>query len=180
MSILRDLVAAWEAQGARCAQAYSAMNEGVRRELESVGGSATTSPDADGYCRTFEWMKGTGVFCEGAIRVGGVVQAKHPEVGDRCGALERSWRKEATALTEAGAAIQRYVRLYANGSNELWRVAVALVKSERSEREAIVRWMRAGYPGTERAYDAVDLVPNLADAIERGDHVRVRPSSRVG
>ena len=173
MSNLRDLVAAWEAQGARCSQAFDTALGGINRELDAVGGYVTTSPDKDGYCQDYTRQADT--FGGGVTKVG--KDACHPhegkvtpyltEVGDRCFALEQAWRKEAMAYTVASEAIQQYVREH-GGGDDLWRVAVALVKSERSEREAIVRWLESM---------SGPLVNRIVSSIERGDHLLGRPRS---
>lgn len=120
MTSLRDLVGAWQAQASRCDAAFDVMNVGVRRELSSVGGFATTSPEVKkgiGYCRDFWITPGDSSFASGLTRSGErcgptgneYVAPVHPEVGDRCFALERAFRQEAIALTEAVYAVRRHV-----------------------------------------------------------------------
>ena len=123
---LRELVAAWEAQGTKCAQAFDAARDGINRELDAVGGYATTSPEyADkdgktyesgkGYCRDF--FRQADSFGGGVAVVGEDAGGAHagkltpylPEVGDRCFALEQAWRKEAMALTATVDAVREHI-----------------------------------------------------------------------
>lgn len=115
---IRDLVGAWQAQASRCDEAFLSAIAGINRELDAVGGYATTSPewkDGKGYCRDY-WRQGD-TFGGGVSVVGedaggghaGKVTPHEPEVGDRCFALEQAWRREATALTDAVYAVRERV-----------------------------------------------------------------------
>src|SRR5262249_18472022 len=105
MTTLREQVGAWQAQSAKCTAAFDAAKETIKRELDAVGGYATTSVDEQGYCGTFWWQASEGVWSTGAVKPGeernGTTAPTHPEVGDRCDVYYQAWRKEAMALTEA-------------------------------------------------------------------------------
>lgn len=118
MSTLRELVAAWQAQSSVCKTAFDTAITEINRELDTIGGFATTTPDwnenGKGYCRDY-WRQadsfGGGVSVAGE-KSGPEDRYKVPcftEVGDRCFALEQSWRKEAMALTATVYAIREYV-----------------------------------------------------------------------
>lgn len=117
MKSLRDLVIAWQAQSAACSAAFDVALAGINAELDSVGGYATTSPDASGYCQTF--IRASDSFGGGVEYVGrqyggagphaSKVAPHRPEVGDRCAALEREWRAEAYALTGARDAVRERI-----------------------------------------------------------------------
>ena len=71
------------------------------------------------------------------------------------------------AFAEAGNAVRRYVvdrvgTTSKGDGDDFLRVAVALVKSEQSDRESISRWVRSGGEGESL------LAGPLADAIARG------------
>ena len=190
MSTLRELVAAWQAQGSRCKESFDRAVEGINRELDAVGGYATTSPelmkDGKGYCRDF-WRQadsfGGGVSVVGEDAGGnhaGKVAPYQPEVGDRCYALEMAWRVEAYKLSDVVGAVRAYISKDAPHNRGMLDqlamkglapefVAAALVADEASERAQIVAWLRSF--AAECA--AGSIAPkNLADHIERGDHWR--------
>src|SRR5262245_30412919 len=63
---LREKVAAWQEQEKKCQAAFDAAKAGIKRELEPVGGYATTSPDSQGYCGTFWWHAKEDLWSTGA------------------------------------------------------------------------------------------------------------------
>jgi len=108
MISLRDAVLAWCVAEQKEAAIYKETRDAINRELDAVGGYATTSPKR-GLCRSFYRMEdgfGGGVDREGE-QYGGTgphantVAPHHPEVGDRCFALESAHR---TIALEASAA----------------------------------------------------------------------------
>lgn len=99
VSKLRDLVTAWREQADKCASLFKMTLEAINKELGAVGGYATTSPDAQGYCRGYS---------KGDYSFGGGV-TKTPEftaVGDRCFELEMAWRKEVEEKTRRAEAVR--------------------------------------------------------------------------
>ena len=43
-------------------------------------------------------------------------------------------------------------------------------RGREDEKDTIVGWLLAGAPGAEKAYESCDVVPNIIEAIERGEH----------
>jgi len=182
MTPLRELVDAWQRQVDRRKAAFAEAVDAINRELATVGGYATTSPDEKGYCRSY--LQSDDGFGGGVERVGerfggrgphaDVVAPHHPEVGNRCFELEQAWRREAVALSVARTMVRDCIKKL-GGSEDAEHAALALCRSERGEREAIVRWLRTGYPGADRVRETRDLIESIADAIERGDHLRNDP-----
>lgn len=194
MSALRDLVAAWQRQSDRSNQAFEAALEGINRELDAVGGYATTSADTRGFCQSFYrgtdgWSFGiarTGERCGGTGPLADIVAPHHPEVGDRCLALEQEYRKQAMASTEAVQAVRQYI-ISNTGTGEYSEVehsAIALCASEEAERALVVKWIRkvAGTHITTTASErntisykngvVHDALLTVADEIERGEHLK--------
>lgn len=134
MSELRDLVLAWEKQATVCSQAFEVASTAIARELNAIGGYATTSPDKDNCCSTFLVKVGEKGWLLGAARVGdnrtGAPTPHHPDVGDRCEVLSNVWRKEAMALGAAQNAVRACVKRL-TGATDLEHVALALLRSER-------------------------------------------------
>jgi len=108
MSNLRAAVLAWCAAEKKADAIYKETHTEINRELDAIGGYATTSPQR-GLCRSFYRMEdgfGGGVDREGE-QYGGTgpnadtIAPHHPDVGDRCFALELAHR---TVALEANAA----------------------------------------------------------------------------
>lgn len=201
MTTLRELVAAWRAQGVRCEQAFVAMNDGVCRELDAIGGYATTSPNKNGYCQQFYRHPDSAGFATTSTKAGSEDDPKHgpepkpfqrdkspchPEVGDRCFELEQAWRKEAMALTETMLAIQVHVGRgdrYNEHTDLIVSMAAKLVDQETSERAKVIEWLRfastvrVDTEATNLQQHAVSEVARetllgAANEIERGEHLR--------
>lgn len=177
MTALRELVGAWRTQTDRTSAAFTTMNDGIRRELDAVGGYATTSPDKGGCCRTFWWIENERSFSSGAVEIGesrhGEAAPTHPEVGDRCSTLEQAWRKEVMALTESVLAIQKHVGRgdrYSDQTVLIACVASKLVDDEVSDRAAIVEWLRSDRHHLSK--EQRDALIAAANSIERGGHLR--------
>ena len=138
---LRELVDAWQVRLARTSEAFDSALAGINRELDAVGGYATTSPDKGGYCRSYvRSADGFGGGVERSGELNGDRATPHcPEVGDRCAVLEAVWRAEALASTVAthavrarvaevsGIRVDRLDRLAANGIGPE-HVALALLR----------------------------------------------------
>lgn len=58
-----------------------------------------------------------------------------------------------------------------SGLRRLAASAVAALLPLTSEREGIVAWLRAGAAGDGTGYDDAEVLREIADAIERGDHL---------
>jgi hypothetical protein len=140
LGALRELVAASQAQGERCREAFKAMQAGILGELEAVGGFATTTPEiihGVGYCRDFELDEDGKSWSGGACRVGTEAGGRHAgkraphatAIGDRCFALEQAWRKEVLALADAKDRVRALVRKLAEGDPEL-SIALMLAREE--------------------------------------------------
>jgi hypothetical protein len=141
---LRELVAAWQERAAECDRAYRLALDSINRELDAVGGYATTGPDENGLCLSFHRANdsfGSGIARAGE-RHGGTgpsadaVAPYHPEVGDRCLELEQVWRGHALRSAEAVHAVRAYVTEIA-GATEPEYVALALCRSEEEERKKL-------------------------------------------
>jgi hypothetical protein len=101
---LRDAVLAWVEAEKVAAADFESVRDTINRELDAVGGYATTSVSLGknnvGYCRSFHRMDdgfGGGVEREGEKYGGTGPNAEttaphHPEVGDRCFALDNAHR----------------------------------------------------------------------------------------
>lgn len=188
---LRELVAFWQAQDAKCSEAFAHSLEAINRELDAVGGYATTSPEmirGKGYCR--DYVRQSDVFGGGIVVVGedgagaheGKIAPYLPEIGDRCHALETTWRAEAYKLSDAVKAIRAYIakdgatiddgiigQLALKGCAPE-HVAAALVADDAGDRTKIVAWLRSFQAECVAGLSEAPL--KLADAIERGEYLR--------
>jgi hypothetical protein len=156
---LRQLVEAWQAQSAKCGEAFARACDGINRELDAVGGFATTSADKDGYCRDYSRMKEG--FGGGVSKVGdehfGKITPYLPEVGDRCFALEMAHRETALALTASVLAVREYIAT-ANGvmlsASDAYlfdrlgvapeHIALAMLKDEARDWARVVETVKRG------------------------------------
>lgn len=94
-----------------CAAEFAKTLAAINAELDAVGGFATTSPER-GYCR--DYTRQADGFGGGVLVVGEDPAAPtHPEVGDRCFALDQAWREYAYGVTRATHAVAAIVRPFA-------------------------------------------------------------------
>jgi len=122
MSRLRDLVNAWQEQVAKCKPLFAETLAAINKELDAVGGYATTSPDAKGFCRDYERREDT-------FGGGGTELPKFTVAGDRCFAIEKAWRAEIMEMMRRRDAVRAAIAELGGGT-EPEDVALAIYKSE--------------------------------------------------
>lgn len=143
MSKLIEAVRAMQAQRATCSAKFAETTSAINVELDAVGGCATTSPEyknGKGYCR--DYQRQADGWCGGVTVVGeevrdGKTAPLHPEVGDRCFALDQAWRQEAYAVTAAQEVVAALVRPFAADTvpdAALVAAAEAVVKCMEEQR----------------------------------------------
>ena len=116
MPSLRELVAAWEAQGRRCSQAFDVALAGINRELDAVGGYATTSPsykNKDGVA----YADGSGL-CLSYYRQDDSFGGGFERAGERHGGTGPHADKVAPHPPMSATAAARWTR---HGARRRWR-----------------------------------------------------------
>ena len=107
MSTIVDAVAAWRERCAACTVAFDAYANGARALIKATGGTyVTTSPDENGYCKDYEVRPDVDYILEGVTHEA----PQHPEVGDKCFALEMAFREKAYAVNDAVDEVVRLAR----------------------------------------------------------------------
>lgn len=115
---LRGLVEAWIAADEHAAREWMKVSQAINADLLRVGGYATTSSNR-GFCKSF-YAATNGIGWAGSVeregeKYGGTgpnaetVAPHHPEVGDRCFALEMASQKHTLAAFAAKELVEERI-----------------------------------------------------------------------
>jgi hypothetical protein len=104
---LRELLEIYRLANERAEALFEHASSEINRELRAVGGRAITSPNAGGYCTTFNVTSDGRGWGYGATSSSSSLETA---VGDRCDALTKAHHVAANEVVSAGAKIEERVR----------------------------------------------------------------------